>query len=81
MGNDQAFSLAVWLNDFHASREQHEEGDIAVAGFEENVADVDAANFAGGTKAIDLLGSKRGKSLTANIGGKGRYVGRQDFSP
>jgi hypothetical protein len=67
------------LNDIHASREQDEEGDVAVAGFEENIAHIYVANFAGGAKAIDLLGGESGKGFTANVGGKGRYMSRQYF--
>jgi hypothetical protein len=67
MLNDQALALQTRLQNFQASRQQHEKRDIAVARLEQNVTDFHFPNFAGGTNTIDLVGRENGKSLATKI--------------
>jgi hypothetical protein len=67
MLNDQVFPVQIRLNDFQASREQHEKWDVAVARLKQDVAHFHFPNFAAGTNTIDLVGGEYGKGLTTNV--------------
>jgi hypothetical protein len=64
---DQALTMHVGLNDFHAPGEQHEACDVEIAGLKKDLADFYISDLAQGSDTIDLFGSQNWKGLTTHI--------------
>ena len=67
MLNDQLLAPQVRLDDFQASREQHEKRNVAVTRLKQDVANFHFPNLAGRTNTVDLVGGKYRKSLATNV--------------
>ena len=58
---------AIGLHDLHGAGEHDEEGNVCVAGLEENLARMDAPDFGHGVYSRDLSGGQYRKGLGARV--------------